>query len=382
MIEKPFKAIFLALAIFLNSVHLYSQILNFNNSRWSSEGFQFPVETFSNEHPNKWCDELRNEEGRFALYFSKPLSFHIRYFIKKKSDQIYEVYIPLKIKNLNDKNASNFREKISTCLSEADEYLYSRDGIQFHLRPVFDISKKSPESKKGAEQLVNQPIGSYEIDGSPYNYANGALSDAFHWDPDASCGTLLHESLHLLGLVDERPDGCCSQRQIGPSSSGMYKGSKLKSGKYFRRSCSCDLQDPHATECLSSLRREPLAGLTQKCPAGTKQYDRIIDRSNFGDTYFVKTYNEVGEFLNKINTDYLDFQGGVLVLLKGKILPENPPLEPAHARMILYPGCKEKNKKYFRAAATAYKMNFLFLFFGKERPYNQYYSTDDPDWLR
>jgi hypothetical protein len=335
----------------------------------------------------QWCDDLKSGETRLASYYSQSLPFRVRYSIEKISaNNTFEIHIPIKIENLAGKALINFQEKISTCLMEADDYLYSRDGVQLHLRVNFDSRKRPSGSLKGAERLNRYEemdlFSPYAVDGSPFNYSGDVLSTAFHWDTNASCGTILHESLHLLGLVDERPDGCCQQRKIGPLTSAMYEGYNLKSGKYFRRSCSCDEKKLNFHECLASLHLATYESIAQKCPENSIQRDSVIERSNFQHTYFVDRYEDVQDFADKVNTFYLDAQNAIFALIKGKIPSEDPPLEPAHARMILYPGCKEKNKKYLRAASTAYKRNLSFLLFAKEKPYDPYECHENPEWLR
>jgi hypothetical protein len=183
--------------------------------------------------------------------------------------------------------------------------------------------------------------------------------DMVNWSTQSNCRTLVHETLHLLGLVDlyHEPEMKTATgslmydcRKTGPVDSVMDDLGKAHFSKeqYMHNSCTCE-----TTSCaneLAQLTSTPdacpsLASQGQPFPINISEYDISTDKATaqFFDINY-RPYLQAGELVDRWSYYYYS------------LTPDNHPfLYPAEFRVIISPACHEKNSLYYACAANAYR---------------------------
>jgi hypothetical protein len=161
----------------------------------------------------------------------------------------------------NKNIAKTWLQRANTCLSNMHPHLKGPDGHFIKLKLISE-----PENSAPGVNIINVKNDFEGI------RANDAL-----YSPLSSCATILHEVLHLTGLVDE------------------YSETKTKDSQNGELASQCRILGPE-----DSIMRNTVSTI-----------DEVVDHG--------------------------------ISLLK-----------PAHYRMLIYPGCKEKNETYTSCASFAY----------------------------
>ncbi|MBI3542941.1 MAG: hypothetical protein HY075_06690, partial [Deltaproteobacteria bacterium] len=200
------------------------------------------------------------------------------------------------------------------------------------------------------------------------------------WTPNIGCDVIVHETLHVLGLVDEyaetsdgalvAPDGKVSFvdgiesmgeskgktftkydcRVIGPANSIMSSEASaygIFSPSWTIKMCNCDSyggkdKPKPAKDCKKRLKAAK-PGITE-CPAGTVRFSPDPD---WGEDV---TKSRLGPDATK------RFWNDELILGAAPKKPARSSLlYPAQFRAITQPGCVDANKAYFVCAREAYK---------------------------
>lgn len=221
---------------------------------------------------------------------------------------------------------NRYKDRVSACLKEYEGMLKNeRSGRSLTLRVVANAAI---------------PVQSISV------VAKGKRASAFAYPSDVGCPTILHELMHLLGLVDEyydtpglhEPMSDC--RPNGPADSLMSREdsavqSTLPSTAYSVEMCQCDVKGDACWALAEKNRGD-------KCPAGTTSFLKDIPPD-------VKTS------LNVFNTSEA-------FALNDKRIPNGVAkaahtsmLYPAHFRAITEPGCRDVNENYYGCVINAYR---------------------------
>ena len=182
--------------------------------------------------------------------------------------------------------------------------------------------------------------------------------DMTDWSTESDCRVLVHESLHLMGLVDLYQETSLKTaaggqaydcRKLGPNDSVMRDQGQahFATSVYYETSCTCEHNNCAAE--LAAITQTP-----EYCPALASStsirmlintYDIATNPSDealFNTTYgpYLKTGNHSEKWI------YNFFS----------LKPDtNSLLYPAEFRMITSPGCVAKNSLYLQCAGNAYR---------------------------
>jgi hypothetical protein len=161
------------------------------------------------------------------------------------------------------------------------------------------------------------------------------------------CPTMIHEILHLFGLVDEyeeKLDGTYNCRAIGPAGSVMHSQGlatmdSVPTTQYEYVSCACK---GNQRQCDDEIRKaQGQESAWDECPSS---YTRREGQGLFA-------------FDKKPGINY--FGGSVVLAKTVRAIKVNKPkndslLRPAHFRMITDPLCEKRNSAYLKCAKNAY----------------------------
>lgn len=311
------------------------------------------------------CRDLAVGEKRQVIkdWRSAPTRIPTNYVLTKLSDSQYQIDLPL---NVHEKGfqgiksrlglsqsatETEMRNKIRGCAALHQNALRGPNGEQFILNPIV---KK--EDKTAWHIGVSSNIS---VEKTP-NFR----SNSENYAEDISCAAILHELLHLLGLVDEYQEqdsasplfqGC---RIGGPDSSIMSNhyhaierfDQPLPSGLHYKTEVCMetaygDKCHPYYVESDSndpSPSHETLLRLMPSLTMFKGTFTQISKEENGQRVVFDTPIKD-------IKVRFIRSEKKTAKLLKGSVL------EPAHFRAIVYPGCEKKNSLYYKCAQLAYK---------------------------
>ncbi len=298
------------------------------------------------------CEDLQEGQSRLvqAKDTESPTTVHHMYKLTRTGATDYEVVLNLNFKPANGSNAEminkEFHEKATRCYQAADRALLGPSGEHLHIR----LATPNEEGLLPPVHDINVADGRFRGDSDDYN------SSTF------DCPTILHESLHLMGLVDEYketkiglvldpkdPSGkswvsdtklnAWDCRAIGDNDSimsGMEKAWSKSFGEsrmtFFQVDCTC-----RSPKCKKAFMH-PDPNL-RDCPAGGQDSPVALSAETNGS--FEPGIKVLGPDHFVITKDMRSFSGASL-------------LKPAHFNSIAHPGCAE-NLPYYQCAASAYK---------------------------
>jgi len=258
----------------------------------------------------------------------------------KTGDTVYEAAINIQFTPKAGENASvidAITETTKTCYAAAD--IVSAQGEHLHLR----LATASDEGIPATQVTVNS------------NSSQRMVSeDAYDWSTQADCPTTLHESMHLLGLVDLYYEptykNAAGQLQwncratADDSLMDSLAFAEYASSGFVENQCGC-------TTAACSAILDKIDSVPSACPGGTDS-----DPFTIGMTQL------------DIDTDpavQAKFQSEFAPLLKGQrtdqwvyrfLVPAQPTqkvLYPAEFRAITQPGCSS-NTIYYQCSKNAY----------------------------
>ena len=112
--------------------------------------------------------------------------------------------------------AIDMRKKVAKCYLEAEPFLKGPNGEQLVLR----LAEKSEKLKAGLFKFLskNQHLKPLSVKVETKNFSSRFRGNSTDFASNYDCPTILHETLHWLGLSDEYPEpefdyGC---RILGP----------------------------------------------------------------------------------------------------------------------------------------------------------------------
>lgn len=310
------------------------------------------------------CRELAVGEKRQVIkdWRSAPTRIPTNYVLTKLSDSQYQIDLPLDVHEKGfqgiksrlglsqSATETEMRNRIRGCAALHQNALRGPNGEQFVLNPIV---KK--EDKTAWHIGVSNSVS---IEKTP-NYR----SDSENYAENISCAAILHELLHLLGLVDEYEES--------DPASPFYRGCRV-------RGPDSSIMSDHY-HAIQSLNLPAQSGMTYKTEVCMETaygdrchpYDIVSDNNDPSPSQadllrlssvhmFKGTLTQISKEENGqrvlVNTPIIDMRVRFLrsekttvKLLKGSVL------EPAHFRAIVYPGCEKKNPLYYKCAQLAYK---------------------------
>lgn len=262
---------------------------------------------------------------------------------------------------LSREQLKQFKRRLRACYDAASAYLKGPDGEELRLR----LTDREESRLSSPIQIQLKPRVARENSGT--------------WSVNSPCPSLLHESLHHLGLVDEYVVEVVSEgaktepllhhcRATGKRGSIMkdsFAAWNLTSPLWIHRSCSCPPIDPMAADetntenasqaakrlaCLSQLKE--LTGAPEACPSESRSdhfgvYHDLSTRAEteYGD-HFAKIQQEIGSG-RLTSEDRYEY-------LVQKQNPQGSLLMPAQFRAITRPACEDRNGVYYACARHAY----------------------------
>lgn len=160
------------------------------------------------------CDALSNGELKITAVDNE------QFILRRKSDNNYEAIINLDFQNVDGNiSPAEMHAKINRCLSEFTPYLKSPTGETLHIRVMStpEIQSNFPRGQWIPSTTVNLHRGSVtNSSGQVVNYR----ADSRNYPDSIECPTILHESLHHLGLCDEYHE---NSTEILPGQTQTYK---------------------------------------------------------------------------------------------------------------------------------------------------------------
>ncbi len=137
-------------------------------------------------------------------------------------------------------------DRFMACMNDYNPYLRGPNGEQMTIRLPLPSDPILPKGHTVAVSLAFQGGG---VAGG------GGGENALQWNPYMDCSTILHETMHHLGLVDEYPDSTTC-RSLGPSDSLMTRPMSAASGVlpiYRAHVYKCTFSGDQQTQCLHAL---------------------------------------------------------------------------------------------------------------------------------
>lgn len=300
------------------------------------------------------CKELNVGEKRLVDYpISSPTGISARYLISKIDKDKYQIDIPINLKGGPEK--SKMEEWIKSCTKNLNQYLKGPNGEQLLLNPIL----------KDNERTAWHFGYSTDIEIQPHDYR----SNARNYRENIDCETIMHELLHLLGLVDEYEELLSESklstngklhncRIFGPPNSIMndqsfaFRSVIDKRHTYQHKISGTVCREPRDKSSPKTCRVESTTVFdereTMPLEAANNFKRLLIDPHSFG--FGPMSAHGINPIKNE-NVELIDLkvERGVSKILKTSVL------EPAHFRAIIYPGCKKRNATYYKCAELAYR---------------------------
>lgn len=322
------------------------------------------------------------DENAYTIYQSQPNKFIVEYnpqFIIKGKQQ-----------------SRNFQDYVNSCLQKYEPFLKGPNGEKLSIRAT-----------------NNSKIDPISID----VLSSGMRAHAHGYNEDIDCPTVLHETLHILGLEDEYPEEVSGFiidpitgepefveedadivgydcRAVTVPESVMYdqRAAILKVLSPMRSkqiTCVCDgARGKRVCENLKTQKNQSKILSAKTCPRGLGSR-AIIDEGFSPDDLanYLDLPMDIVKPAEEEDPPKLDFypidEGGVEAFainpqLDGRSPPESKSLlMPAHFRAIVYPTCRSENKRYIECTEEAYQHSAI-----EECSLTAKGCQSDPNWLQ
>ncbi len=387
--------------IFLSLLLVSSTVLAANSSACFSR--RYSELDLKNWREELNCRELKVGEKRFydKTLFDSPTSVPASYVLTKTAEKKYQVDIALNVHEegfAGLKSSFGFppnttelemREKIAASTKDSNKILKGPNGEEILLNPVL---------KKENRNIWHWGLSSLvSVDKNP-----DFRSHSRAYEKDIDCPAIIHELLHLLGLVDEYQEKWDTHprakkgtlkdcRVLGPKNSIMSNHLEAiaslgqdRSQRYVHSVQSCfetafgDWTNYCQTDEVLSNIEDPKAFLKEHTQ--TKGY-------KVGSPVTVSR-NLLSKDPQSVSTRLTNFRSEVLISknVTPKTLKDSV-LEPAHFRAIIYPGCEKKNSVYYKCAMLSRKTSWnedkvFGITISKETDCNVPQECQTGDWLK
>ncbi len=276
-----------------------------------------------------------------------PTSVQLKYKLTRLNEKDFAVVLNLNFTmadgSSNPELIAKMRAQANACYQKADPALLGPNGE--HLRLRLSEAGDAPAPPAVPLSVVTQT----------------GRDDSQHWSAKTSCSIILHESLHLMGLVDEYKEALMGAvldpktgkldsdallwdcRSIGTDTNSImnqpnpaWTNHLFKNAGYWESTCSCDETKEDFEDCRKSFA----AGTpkSESCP--TKDV-RFVRQDDFG---------LLKEGIVPIDDTHLK----VLHATKNEnYKPGSSLLKAAHFTAITQPGCAV-NLPFYECAVNAY----------------------------
>lgn len=302
-----------------------------------------------------WREELNcrdlevGEIRRVDKDGSATTGLRARYILEKTGAQQYRLNLPLVLSESGlggrlrklfsmapNETEKEMEKKIKDCTQNTKENLKGPDGESIELNPIF--SRSIPEEWKSYRSDIKIVEASQPIS-SAHSYKKGI-----------TCSAIIHELLHLTGLVDEysesdlmRGSRKFSCRVLGPISSVMGDSEsayELVTNANFTK----EIYEISGRLCRDINQKERTC-FTQVC-----QQEIALRR---GEYFGPRMAENILDKCSRVKpADLYRFSNIQFKKLDKKVLKSL--IKPAHFRAIVYPGCQKKNVFYYKCARFAY----------------------------
>lgn len=334
------------------------------------------------EQQRKQCLRLKSGESANVEFagFVSPTGIDAHYRLSRPEADLYVAELRLSFyrdKDYDGKAKTDAelnqlqREKLADCFRYVSKSLLGPSGERLEL-------KLSEDPQVPGESI---PVG-----------GSGHRADAHKYSSRIDCPTMIHETLHLLGLVDEYKENKLGYvrdrdsgekrlvadgsgrnafdcRTYGPPDSVMFSQWRVTDAmdfdEYEAVSCSCE---DKSKECEGKEKTAEGAS----CPAGTTQGVALVMVPR-------------GEAVRDGRSEGHDFLLRNGHHRKIREVPRSVPtiLKPGQFRAITQPGCQDVNSKYYSCAPNAYRFSESsgMLMGGGCVPAPPFCQSGDMDWL-
>lgn len=303
-------------------------------------------------------DSPSTVEHKYILEKVKPDEYRVKLNLHFKEDKMFPDK-PTKV-------GRRMQTRINKCLEDINPKLRGPDGEKLKIELIPWAEKHLPEYKdiKSLISVTND---------------KEAMPHSHGYRSNEECSVILHELLHLMGLVDEYPyreedmfKADC--RAIGPADSVMQEVSAVDWESMVVRICSCG--DPKKCQAYSKEEIKTM----KECPYGygtmtTGGYFLLKGETADGDRLEAKVVSRIaGIEVPMVEIKPNEFR---LPLESVGRIP-NSVLYPAHFRSIIFPGCRAKNSVYYSCARDAYHQPWKWVGC-REKPA---ICSDSQEWLK
>ena len=308
------------------------------------------------------CAPLASGESRLvapALFSADPNQSDLSYRITADAERPGSLHITLRekfrawdgIKRDRDQEAQ-IRERANACLAALAPWLRGPQGEELHVR----YEEKSDATRRLRPQDID--------------ILNKERSNSGQWDSDLGCGTIVHETFHLLGLVDEYEEIARGMKRAGADGKGpwvptavdatlpAYDCRRVRQNDslmgnhhealrrltplYRMTSCLCD---PTNESCLKQL--ESWTSIKSACPADSIETRKEI--SVFTGFDLGKGAPPLAECTSALAAGEKRICGVIERAPTGESL-----LLPDQCNAVIFPRCTPLNQRYRACAANAY----------------------------
>ncbi len=236
------------------------------------------------------------------------------------------------------------RARMSQCLQENEKYLLGPGGQKLKLK-VLDPKSAGPEHRR-LETLIT------------IHHHENFRSHSRGYQKSASCMVFIHELLHLAGLADEYTETqdldirkyVCRARNYRPSIMGNHEEAlqhvqslaKPNYHRYTVRYCSCDPKTcPKDTDTQANA-----------CGPGEITNFGVLTADEPMKDLIKESQNKVSDFTSLLSSGFVTPQNSASKSRLRVVQVEKESvatlLRPAQFRAMVYPGCREKNRTYYR----------------------------------
>lgn len=261
-----------------------------------------------------------------------------------------------------------YLERAQSCLNAEPikSKLRGPNGERLELKVVGYDPKEKPTNESPPLRRVDIPAAGKEI------RSNSRLWDPRLGDPEkkdtaSRCATILHETLHVLGLVDEYEEtssGCL----VTPAGEidceqDLQRVSSAKGSKFAHFDCRVigPFNSIMASETMAFFSVADRFKVTNcECQSGTRACKAAVSKLKPGASACPKSSAKAERYVDaataaSIKAGTHESGNGSFVLSVEKLKsPRNSLLYPAHFRQITSPGCLDENRLYLLCARDAY----------------------------
>lgn len=352
-------------------------------------------------HLHKGPRCVRLTPGQQATIVESPIAprnIHPAYLLKRLPDRrdergqwVADYGVYLRFKFLPQSKGDGLRpfvERVASCYAAANPFLRGPSGefLSIHLAPADgEIDGLPPEITISLLDSVS--LGWFWFGSFSAQEVSSPRGNSHQWVRSFGCAAILHETLHLLGLVDEYVDGVPDVgprllsdvysgptvgrqrlfedappfgcRNVGPIDSIMsahsvayhlslspeatanlpsVAQSQLTHRSEVREFYSCSCDDADQAACIQGLR--DLTPTSPSCPRYSRLKGPRFDRQTATDGTFVVP----------------DQESALARVWRSRAIraPGTSLLYPAHFRAITQPGCTDVNRVYYGCGRSAY----------------------------